>query len=133
MSTPTPWAHLPNAAHIDQLLQHARDPQCDWSTAWGVVWDVARAAAWGVARDAARDAARVAAWEAARDASWDAARYAARGAACALVAWDDAARWLDPATPSDALRAYIAVAPGTPLAHAALLLLPYKLVLETTP
>ena len=72
------WSHLPNAAHIDWVLQSVKqNPD---------LWSVARVAAWGAARDAA--------WSAARDAAWGAAWVAAQDAAwvvmAALTAWDHA-------------------------------------------
>ena len=64
------WSHLPNAAHLDWMLQSVKQ----------------NPALWNAARGAARDAARDAAWDAARDAAWG----AAWGAAAALIAWDHA-------------------------------------------
>jgi len=60
------WSHLPNAAHIDWVLQSVKADPGKWDAAWGAAWDAAR--------DAAGSAARVAAW----------------GAAAALTAWDHA-------------------------------------------
>jgi hypothetical protein len=70
MASPTTWAHLPNAPHIDWVLRSL----------------LAHPEQWGAARDAARGAA----WDAALDAALDAARGAARGAVAALIAWDHA-------------------------------------------
>ena len=56
------WSHLPNAAHIDWVLQSVKADPGKWGAAWVAAWV------------AARDAARGAAW------------YAAR----ALIAWDHA-------------------------------------------
>jgi hypothetical protein len=82
MASPTTWAHLPNAPHIDWVLRSL--------LAHPEQWDAARDAAWGAARDAARDAAWDAAWDAARDAARGAAWGAAWGAVAALIAWDHA-------------------------------------------
>ena len=65
------WDHLPNAKHIDRIIQSLKDDP----------W------AWAAARNAARNASRNAAW----DAAWDAAWYAT----IALIAWDDCAYLLD--------------------------------------
>ena len=113
-SLPPSLAHLPNAAHIDWVLQSVKQNPALWNAAWDdawddardAAWDAARVAAWDAARDyawdaagsaawdaargAARDAARVAAGSAARVAAWGAARVAAWGAAAALTAWDHA-------------------------------------------
>jgi hypothetical protein len=51
----TPWAHLPNAPHVDRILADLK----------------ARPAVWDDARDAAWDAAWDTAWHAAWDAAWD--------------------------------------------------------------
>ena len=73
-SLPPSLAHLPNAAHIDWVLQSVKQNPALWNAAW----------------DAARDAARDAAWDDAWDAAGSAARVAAWGAAAALTAWDHA-------------------------------------------
>lgn len=104
MNTPTPWAHLPNAEHIDTVLEfvktHAEHPA--WDVAWNAAWNAARFAA----LDAARDAAQAAARDAARNAAWNAARNAARDAVFALVAWDSAGALLNrPLTDVQALAA----------------------------
>ena len=68
------WSHLPNAAHLDWMLQSVKQ----------------NPALWIAARDAAGSAARDDAW----DAAWSAARDDARDAAwvvmAALTAWDHA-------------------------------------------
>ena len=46
------WSHLPNAAHIDWVLQSVKADPGTWDTAWG--------AAWGAAWDAA---AALIAWD----------------------------------------------------------------------
>ena len=110
--TTTPWAYLPNAERIDQILTHLlQHPDR---------WDAARYAAWAAAWDADRAAAWAAAWDADRAAAWDAARGAARDAA-----WDDCAPILD--MPADAVRLLAAVGH-----HPAVLLLPAVLAMEVT-
>ena len=117
------WAHLPNAPHIDRILEHVAQYPLKWSaaqgaargaawstaqgaardTAWSAAWSAARNAAWNAARNAARNAAwsaarnpvRNAARHSARIAARDATRNAARDATDALIAWDDCAYLLD--------------------------------------
>ena len=130
-TTPPPWAHLPNALHIDRILADLKARPDVWGAALdaaldaarGAAWGAARGAAWGVAHDArgaARDAAWDAAWDAARGAAWD----AAWGAIAALVAWDDCSHLLG-YTP-DEVRALAAI--GSP---AAILLLPAVIALNS--
>ena len=95
------WSNLPNAKHIDWVIQSLKDNPREWAVVFNAAYGAARGAARDAARDAAKDAAwaaeRDAAWEAARDAAWAAARDAARGAAwggawdaiLVLVAYDD--------------------------------------------
>ena len=119
-----PWAHLPNAKHIDAVLADARKRPGAWDAAWGAARDAAWGAAWGAARtaawDAARDAAWGAAWGAARDAAWG----AAWDALAALIAWDSSADLLECAP--DVLRTMIDLA-EPPVCHQAALLLPYAI------
>ena len=126
MTTPTAWAHLPNARLIDALI--AALPTCPQATrdaardaARAATRAAARDAAWAAARGAAWDAARDAAWHAAWDAAWDAARDAAWGAARAtgaLVAWDDMPAFIALSDPE--LEALRKIADGTDTAHKAL-------------
>ena len=122
MAKVTAWAHLPNAAHIDTVLEDARVRPEVWSVARIKAWDVARDAARDAARIKARDAVRSAAWGAAWDAAWSVMRaLIAWDAIRALIAWDESAALLD-LTP-DALRTIIDVADGD-VKHQAVLLLP---------
>jgi len=104
------WSHLPNAKHIDRILESLKTNPDKWASVWkhnvameaamGAAWDATRAAAYDAAwRMAAWDAARDAAMDAAMDAAWNAARNAARGAAqdaiIALIAYDECAYMLD--------------------------------------
>jgi len=101
--TPTAWADLPNAKHIDRILADLKKNPDKWNAAWdaarGAAWDAARGAAWDAAWtaawDAVWDATRDATRSAASDAAWTAARTAARGAILALIAYDDCAYLLD--------------------------------------
>ena len=122
--TKTPWAHLPNAKHIDAVLADARKRPGAWDAARDAARDAAWGAAWGAAQRAAWDAARDAAWGAA----WGAAWRAAWGAIAALVTWDSSADLLE-CTP-DVLRAMIDLA-EPPVCHQAALLLPYAIVRMT--
>ena len=112
------WAHLPNAALIDEVLASLKADPEKWDAARGAAWDAAQGAAWdaawGAAWDAvwgtARAAARDAAWFRARDATWGvaggaargAARGAAWGAAATLTAYDSAGQFMK--LPVDHLR-----------------------------
>jgi len=89
------WSHLPNAAHIDRVLESSKSHPEVWglprTSAWSAAWD----AAYNAAREAVCDTDRGAARDAAYDAARIAARIAARGAILALIAYDDAAKYLD--------------------------------------
>ena len=109
------WSHLPNAAHIDRVLESVKShPES---------WGLPRTWAWSAAWDAAWDAARGAAWDA-LEAAWEAAWSAARDAILALVAYDDAAKYLD--MPVDQLKIW-AILSEDP---AAVLLLPAVIAYE---
>ena len=106
------WSHLPNACHIDRVIESAKSHPEIWGAAWG--------AAWHADRGAALDASRVAALDAARNAAWN----ASRNAIAALIAYDDASKYLD--MPSDHLRVW-AILSEIP---AAVLLLPAVIAFE---
>jgi len=101
--TPTAWADLPNAKHIDRILADLKRNPDKWSATMNDEWAATRNAAWNAAWGAAWSAERYAAWDAARNAAWSAARTAARdaardaawGAILALVAYDDCIYLLD--------------------------------------
>ncbi|MBU3748728.1 MAG: hypothetical protein FGM36_15875, partial [Burkholderiaceae bacterium] len=107
---------LPNAQHIDWVVESLKTHPEMWGRTWLAVydedrneaqceawhaayyaaytaaWDPARGAAmWSAAWYAAWDAAWYAAWVATRDSAW----YAAQGAILALVAYDDCDQYLD--------------------------------------
>jgi hypothetical protein len=113
------WSHLPNAHHIDRVLESEKSHPEIWVEAWDAAWDAAEVVAWYAARDAARDAAMNAARDAAMNAAWVTTWYAA-----ALIAYDDASKYLD--MPSDQLRAW-AILSEDP---AAVLLLPAVIAFE---
>ncbi len=81
------WDHLPNAKHIDWVIDSVKQHPEVWAAVRDAAWNTAWYAAWEVAKDAGRGAARNAAWYATRDAGWD--------VILALVAYDDCAHLLD--------------------------------------
>ena len=110
------WSHLPNAAHIDRVIASAHT----YPKAWNVGWSVARRIAF--------DTTWHKVWNAGRDNAWLEAldkvpavglrMNAARTSILALVAYDDAAKYLS--MPSDQLKTW-ALLSGEP---AAILLFP---------
>ena len=117
------WDHLPNAKHIDRIIQSLKDDPRAWDAAGDAVRDAASDAAWDKARYAVRNAAGDAAWAAVRNASRDAAGAAAWAAVMALIAWNDCAYLLD--TDPDKVRVLALL--GQP---AAILLLPAVTVFQ---
>ena len=97
------WSHLPNAAHIDRVLDSVKASPKIWADAWNSIRKPAWDAAYDAAYNAARSAGINAAYNAAYNAAWNtasyiakyAAYYAARDAIRALIAYDDAAKYLD--------------------------------------
>ena len=119
------WSHLPNAHHIDRVLESAKSHPEIWAAAWDAAWNASMAAwnaAWNATMNAARGVARDVAWDAARGGVWSAA--AARGATAALIAYDDASKYLE--MPGDHLRIW-AILSEDP---AAVLLLPAVIAFE---
>ena len=96
------WSHLPNAKHIDWMLESVK----------------ANPEKWKAARDAARDAAMNAAWKAALE------QLPAWSAISALIAWDHSSKYLD-MTP-DELRIWGKLSDDP----ACILLLPMIIVLQ---
>ena len=78
----TAWAHLPNAAFIDEVLTSLRTRPKKWiavqDTVRDTTWSAARSAAWGAARDALRSTA----WVVAGD------------VIATLIAYDDAGQFM---------------------------------------
>ena len=95
------WSHLPNAEHINWVLDTLKKNPDVWNAAtdaaWRAAWDVSRAAAWNDVWRAARDAASAVTLDAVVDAALDAkyAAWAEWDAVAALVAWDDSSKLLD--------------------------------------
>lgn len=98
----TAWAHLPNAALIDEVLasfkarpdKWAAAQGTRWSAAWNVAWDAAWSAAWTASRGAARAASLDAIPNVTRDATRTTAWDAASDAIAALIAYDDAGQFM---------------------------------------
>ena len=135
-----PWSHLPNATHIDWVIQTLRSHLKVWNAAH---YSTIQIAAWSAAQDAAynsapREAARGAAWDATwkashkggvggeggRTAAWYAARNAAWNAIIALIAYDDAEKYLGMTTDKLKTWAILSEEPG------AILLVPMVYVKE---
>lgn len=90
----SPWAKLPNAHHIDWVIESVKQNPQLWCAAWDnetwfAAWDSARDRVWDAARAAAGDLVWGAAWDAdfGRGAAWD--------AILALVAYDDCDQYLN--------------------------------------
>lgn len=122
------WSNLPNAHHIDRVLESVKSYPEIWDEAWVAFKDATRLATRNEARLAAFDATLGAARDVVRDAALyeatDAARGAARSAVAALIAYDDSSKYLD--MPIDKLRVW-AILSEDP---AAVLLLPAVIALE---
>ena len=132
------WSHLPNAAHIDAVLEDVRARSEEWKKAWEGTWDIVQSVKQIAERDLARAVAEdiiaghaeldlvwpialEAVWSAARDTTQHGVWLVAMEALRALIAWPESAALLD-LTP-DALRTIIDVADGD-LKYQAVLLLP---------
>ena len=125
MTADRPWAHLPNARHINAVLADVNTRPEVWKAVLAAARPAGRSAARVAARDAARGAARDAAWVAALGAAWVAALGAVGDVIRALVAWGEAGDLVD--LPPDVLRTMADLAPE-PVNHQAVLLLPWALV-----
>ncbi len=122
------WSHLPNVHHIDRVLESVKSHPEIWDTAVDTAWSAAHGAALDAAHIAALDASRIAALDASKVAawntSWGAAKIATMDATAALIAFDDASKYLD--MPVDQLRVW-AILSEDP---AAVLLLPAVVAFE---
>ena len=106
------WSQLPNAAHIDRILVSLKANPKIWADAWNAR-SAGINAAWSAAWEADLDAAHVAVGDGgiggiydagvASGAAWDAAWYTI----LALIAYDDAAKYLD--LPLDQLKMLFAL------------------------
>ena len=75
----TPWAHLPNAIHIDWVIASVRDNLAPWEAARNATWN----ARWDVLRDEARaEAMHIVSFE-----TWNAVRKSAEVDMLGLSPW----------------------------------------------
>jgi hypothetical protein len=92
------WAHLPNKIHIDQVLGDLKNHPDLFLQAYNLEYDQARVQAWDQAHhraySQARDQAWDQAWNQARDHALVHAYYVAQDALLALIAYDDASKYL---------------------------------------
>ena len=97
------WSHLSNAQHIDQVIESVTSHSDIWDAAWDArrtYWRAAWNVAWRAAADASRHEALMASTIAAR-------ALTARGTILALIAYDDAAKYLN--MPSEQLKVWAAL------------------------
>ena len=111
------WSHLPNAHHIDRVIESSNKHPEIWVAAWASAGPVAWDAAW----DSIRNAARSAAWNAAAGRTRLPTN---RNAVMALIAYDDSAKYLD--MTSEQLRTWTILSEDP----AAILLLPAVVAFE---
>jgi hypothetical protein len=134
------WSHLPNAHHIDRVIESAKSHPEIWAASEYTSRNAVLDAVWDASRNAAVDAV----WNAdlnltldavlysnedvseyvSEDADLDAAQYASNDASLALIAYDDSSKYLE--MPSDHLR-ILAILSETP---SAVLLLPAVIAFE---
>ena len=129
-----PWSHLPNAHHIDWVLESAKTHDEIWARAWvasyrsSYAYDASRDAVWAGALNEAwnvvRDADREAAWDATRTGPWAADQNAVLNTNLALVAYDDCDEYLQMSYEQLLIYATLSEKPQ------AVLLLPLKWVQE---
>ena len=95
MTTTTPWAHLPNAVHIDRVIASAKANPDHWEEVRARV----RNASWVVVRKAVIAQRRVEVWIEARNAVRTEVQYITwvpvRDVLLALCAYDDCAYMLE--------------------------------------
>jgi hypothetical protein len=128
------WSNLPNAKHIDWVIESANTHHNLWYGAQGLGAGAgrrvaaSRTTAWDAAYDAILDAAYDAILDAAYDAAYDAGRaaphIAAQGVILALIACDDCDQYLS--MTSEELQAWALLTEHP----AAILLLPMVIVRE---
>jgi hypothetical protein len=122
------WDNLPNAKHIDFIIESVKKYPDEWVAARDATYDAAYNAAWGAAWGETWDAVRSAALGAAGNSSWYALRSAAWGsvsdAILSLVAYDDCEQYLDMSYNELLFMAKLTELPAT------VLLLPYVKAME---
>jgi hypothetical protein len=142
--TKTPWAHLPNAQHIDAVLADVKARPEAWTPTYRAATQAETSAVservrqhhnteiWAALSDALDKVPRRCSAEDLKWRGWavhrSEAESAAQGVIDALILWDSTADLLD-CTP-DVLRAMIDLA-EPPVCHQAALLLPYAIVRMT--
>jgi hypothetical protein len=89
------WSELPNAMHIDWVIQSVKDNPDEWNMARSTAWDRARDWAYDRACDRVRDRARYREWYRARNKTGDWSRDATWDVILALLAYDDSEKYLD--------------------------------------
>ena len=140
----TPWAHLPNAALIDDMIADVEARPEVWTAGWGTVqsrvgdgfwgnvWFVARGRAFALAASAGRsyayDVVHFLVYDIVPTATADGAQLALQDAALTLIAWDSSTDLL--ALTPDALRTIINTCEGD-VKHQAVLLLPAVIARST--
>jgi hypothetical protein len=133
MSTDKPWSHLPNAKHIDAVLEDVKARPEAWDNAIEKSWRDWRHKTRVAARKYARKLAMSTHTTTARGMAWTEVWVSTRkilnntppDTVAALIAWDSSADLLE-CTP-DVLRTMIDLG-EPPVCHQAALLLPYAIV-----
>jgi hypothetical protein len=98
--TNSAWAHLPNAARIDAVLEHVRQHPQKWTGAWRATRDSLPNSTLDILWDEVRNKTRHATLLVSSHAAWS----ASRTALLALIAYDDLGHLLDGTTPLDGVR-----------------------------
>jgi len=104
------WKDLPNASHIDWVLESLKTHRSLWQDTYNQEWnqtyyqaleeawrqarEEVREEAWYQAREQAFSQAREQAFSQARGQAWDQARDQVSGVLLALIAYDDAVKYL---------------------------------------
>ena len=88
----TAWAHLPNAVHIDRVLESVLSTPYHWVVSWQVK---AHDVAWAATQDSLIDQGKYRVWTTTRDFLIDRGKYTSWDAILALIAFDDCAYMLD--------------------------------------
>ena len=88
------WSHLPNAKHIDWVVESVKQHHELWVATRSASYNAAWHAAWHAARSAAIFSDRVTAWQGAYDATNYRTRWATRDTILALIAYDDCDQYL---------------------------------------
>ena len=84
------WSNLPNAKHIDWVLDSLKSNIDIWNQAWNQAWEQASDQAWNQVWNQAYDQARDQVWNQARVKAYNQARDQAWSQAFAIKAYDQA-------------------------------------------